>query len=294
MADQTEIREQDLLGRPHGACRQLRHRIDGRQDVWFCRRTRGRLGTRGRRLLGRRERVARHERPRARALLRRPRTREPARCRADGPHLREPGGPDGKPDPLGSARDIRETFARMAMNDYETVALTAGGHTFGKTHGAGPTDQIGPEPEAAPMETGLRLAPTWKSGKGRDAITSGLEGAWTPNPTKWDMGYFDVLFGYEWELGQSPAGAWQWHPKNLKEEDMAPDPRGSLKAHADHDVDRRHGDAHGSGLREDLASLPCQPGRVRRCLRARVVQADPPRHGSEVALPRLGRFRQRI
>jgi catalase-peroxidase len=141
-----------------------------------------------------------------------------------------PEGPDGKPDPIGSARDIRETFERMAMNDYETVALTAGGHTFGKTHGAGPTDQIGPEPEAAPLEAqGFGWLSTWKSGKGRDAITSGLEGAWTSNPTKWDMGYFDVLFGYEWELGQSPAGAWQWHPKNLKEEDMAPDPEDPSK-----------------------------------------------------------------
>jgi len=141
-----------------------------------------------------------------------------------------PEGPDGKPDPLGSARDIRETFARMAMNDYETVALTAGGHTFGKTHGAGPADQVGPEPEAAPIEAmGFGWLSTWKSGKGRDSITSGLEGAWTPNPTKWDMGYFDVLFGYEWELGQSPAGAWQWHPKDLKEEDMAPDPEDPSK-----------------------------------------------------------------
>jgi len=141
-----------------------------------------------------------------------------------------PEGPDGKPDPLGSARDIRETFARMAMNDYETVALTAGGHTFGKTHGAGPVDQIGPEPEAAPMEVqGFGWLSTWKSGKGRDAITSGLEGAWTPNPIKWDNGYFDMLFGYEWELGQSPAGAWQWHAKDLKEEDMAPDPEDPSK-----------------------------------------------------------------
>jgi catalase-peroxidase len=141
-----------------------------------------------------------------------------------------PEGPDGKPDPIASAHDIRETFARMAMNDYETVALTAGGHTFGKTHGAGPADQLGPEPEAAPMEAmGFGWLSTWKSGKGRDAITSGLEGAWTPNPIKWDMGYFDVLFGYEWELGQSPAGAWQWHAKNLKEEDMAPDPENPSK-----------------------------------------------------------------
>ncbi len=141
-----------------------------------------------------------------------------------------PEGPDGKPDPLASAHDIRETFARMAMNDYETVALTAGGHTFGKTHGAGPTDQLGVEPEAAPMETmGFGWLSNWKSGKGRDTITSGLEGAWTSNPTKWDMGYFDLLFGYEWELGQSPAGAWQWHAKDLREEDMAPDPEDPSK-----------------------------------------------------------------
>jgi len=135
-----------------------------------------------------------------------------------------PEGPDGHPDPLASAKDIRETFARMAMNDYETVALTAGGHTFGKTHGAGPVDQVGPEPEAEKMEAmGFGWLSTWKSGLGGDTITSGLEGAWTTNPTKWDMGYFDLLFGYEWELGQSPAGAWQWHAKDLKEEDMAPD-----------------------------------------------------------------------
>ncbi|GMG83924.1 catalase/peroxidase HPI [Paralimibaculum aggregatum] len=135
-----------------------------------------------------------------------------------------PEGPDGKPDPVASGRDIRETFARMAMNDYETVALTAGGHTFGKTHGAGDAAHVGPEPESAPLEAqGLGWLSTYKSGKGRDTITSGLEGAWTPTPTKWDMSYFDVLFGYDWELTKSPAGAWQWTPKDLKEEDMAPD-----------------------------------------------------------------------
>ncbi len=141
-----------------------------------------------------------------------------------------PEGPDGNPDPLGSARDIRETFARMAMNDYETVALTAGGHTFGKMHGAGDVAHVGPEPEGAPIETqGLGWLSTHGSGKGRDTITSGLEGAWTPNPIKWDMGYFDVLFKYEWELVKSPAGAWVWTPKDLAEEDMAPDPEDPSK-----------------------------------------------------------------
>ncbi|MBW7472147.1 catalase/peroxidase HPI [Marinobacter sp. M216] len=141
-----------------------------------------------------------------------------------------PEGPDGNPDPLASAKDIRETFARMAMNDYETVALTAGGHTFGKTHGAGDPDKVGPEPEAAPIEEmGLGWRNSHGSGKGRDAITSGLEGAWTANPTTWDMGYFDVLFKYDWELTKSPAGANQWKPVGLTESDMAPDPEDPSK-----------------------------------------------------------------
>ncbi|MDQ2070310.1 catalase/peroxidase HPI [Natronospira bacteriovora] len=135
-----------------------------------------------------------------------------------------PEGPDGNPDPLASAKDVRETFARMAMNDYETVALTAGGHTFGKTHGAGDPSHVGPEPEAAPLEQmGLGWISDFKSGKGRDTITSGLEGAWTPTPTTWDMSYFDVLFGYEWEVVKSPAGANQWVPKGLADKDHAPD-----------------------------------------------------------------------
>ena len=141
-----------------------------------------------------------------------------------------PEGPDGNPDPLASARDIRETFARMAMNDYETVALTAGGHTFGKTHGAGPVEHVGSEPEGAAIENmGFGWLSTYKSGKGRDTITSGLEGAWTPNPTQWDMGYFDVLFKYDWVLTKSPAGANQWTPKDLEEADMAPDPEDPSK-----------------------------------------------------------------
>jgi catalase-peroxidase len=135
-----------------------------------------------------------------------------------------PQGPNGKPDPVASGRDIRETFARMAMNDEETVALVAGGHTFGKCHGAGDAALVGPEPEGAPVEAmGLGWLSSYRSGKGSDTITSGIEGAWTPNPTKWDNGYFDVLFGYDWELVKSPAGAWQWTPKNLAEKDMAPD-----------------------------------------------------------------------
>ena len=125
-----------------------------------------------------------------------------------------PEGPDGNPDPLASAHDIRETFARMAMNDEETVALVAGGHTFGKAHGNGPADLVGPEPEGASMqEMGLGWMSSHASGKGVDAITSGIEGPWTANPTTWDNGYFDVLFGYEWELTKSPAGANQWTPK---------------------------------------------------------------------------------
>ncbi len=136
-----------------------------------------------------------------------------------------PEGPDGHPDPIASGRDVRETFARMAMNDEETVALTAGGHTFGKTHGAGDASHVGPEPEAAPLEEmGFGWKSSYGSGKGRDTISSGLEGAWTPNPTAWDNGYFDVLFGYEWELTKSPAGANQWRPKDLRPEDHAPDP----------------------------------------------------------------------
>jgi catalase-peroxidase len=135
-----------------------------------------------------------------------------------------PEGPDGNPDPLASAKDIRETFARMAMNDEETVALTAGGHTFGKAHGAGDPKHVGPEPEAAPIEEmGFGWMSSYKSGHGRDTITSGIEGAWTANPIKWDNGYFDLLLGYDWELTKSPAGAHIWHAVNPKEEDLAPD-----------------------------------------------------------------------
>ncbi len=143
-----------------------------------------------------------------------------------------PEGPNGKPDPAASVRDIRETFARMAMNDEETVALIAGGHTFGKTHGAGDAALLGPGPEGAGIdEQGLGWKSKFGSGKGVDTISSGLEGAWTTNPIKWDSGYFDVLFGYEWELVKSPAGAQQWAPKNGAGSDTVPDA---------HDPSRRH------------------------------------------------------
>jgi catalase-peroxidase len=134
-----------------------------------------------------------------------------------------PEGPNGEPDPVASGRDVRETFARMAMNDEETVALVAGGHTFGKCHGAGDAALVGPEPEGASIEDqGLGWKSSFGSGKGDDTISSGIEGAWTPNPVKWDMGYFDMLFGYEWEKVKSPAGAWQWVAKDVPEEHMAP------------------------------------------------------------------------
>ena len=134
-----------------------------------------------------------------------------------------PEGPNGVPDAVASAHDVRETFARMAMNDEETVALIAGGHTFGKTHGAGSATHVGPEPEAAAIEQqGLGWQSSFGSGKGDDTISSGIEGAWTPNPIQWDMGYFDMLFGYDWNLVKSPAGAWQWVPVSPAEEHLAP------------------------------------------------------------------------
>ncbi len=134
-----------------------------------------------------------------------------------------PEGPNGEPSAVKSGRDIRETFARMAMNDEETVALVAGGHTFGKCHGAGDAANVGPEPEGAGIEEqGLGWNSSYGSGKGDYTITSGIEGAWTPNPVKWDMGYFDMLFGYDWDLVKSPAGAWQWVPVNPDENDLAP------------------------------------------------------------------------
>ncbi|KAB8163434.1 catalase/peroxidase HPI [Streptomyces sp. 3MP-14] len=143
-----------------------------------------------------------------------------------------PEGPNGNPDPVAAARDIRETFRRMAMNDEETVALIAGGHTFGKTHGAGPADHVGDDPEAAPLEEqGLGWRNTYGSGKGADAITSGLEVTWTPTPTRWDNSFFETLFAYEWELFKSPAGANQWRPKDGAGAGTVPDAHDASKSH---------------------------------------------------------------
>ena len=144
-----------------------------------------------------------------------------------------PEGPNGQPIALAAARDIRETFRRMAMNDEETVALIAGGHTFGKTHGAGPATHVGPEPEAAPLEAqGLGWKSSYGSGKGGDAITSGLEGAWTPTPVTWDNSFFETLFGYDWDLTKSPAGAWQWVPTDPAAATTVPDAHDPSKRHA--------------------------------------------------------------
>ena len=143
-----------------------------------------------------------------------------------------PEGPDGNPDPVASGRDVRETFARMGMNDEETVALVAGGHTFGKAHGAGDPALVGPEPEAAPLQAqGLGWINRFGSGKGADTTTSGIEGAWKPHPTTWDNGYFDMLFGYEWALTRSPAGAKQWVAQNVRPEHLIPDAHDPSKKH---------------------------------------------------------------
>ena len=166
-----------------------------------------------------------------------------------------PEGPNGKPDPVAAARDIRETFARMAMNDEETVALIAGGHTFGKAHGAAdPNKYVGREPEGAGIEEqGLGWTNSFGSGKGVDTISSGLEGAWTTNPVKWDNNYFENLFGYEWELTKSPAGAQQWKPKDGAAAGTVPDAHDPKKKHAPIDVHDGSVAADGSELREDLA-----------------------------------------
>ena len=191
-----------------------------------------------------------------------------------------PEGPNGNPDPLAAAHDIRETFARMAMDDEETVALIVGGHTFGKCHGAGDPDLVGPEPEGCPVHAqGIGWVSSFGTGKGGDAITSGLEGAWTNEPTTWDNGYFDNLFGYEWELTTSPAGANQWKPTDPAAADKVPDA---------HDPSKRHAPmmlTTDLALRMDPIYEPISrrfhehPEELADRLRQGLVQAAPPRHG---------------
>jgi catalase-peroxidase len=161
-----------------------------------------------------------------------------------------PEGVDGKPDPLKTAKDVRETFLRMAMNDEETVALTAGGHTVGKCHGNGDADLLGPKPEAGDIEDqGFGWINKAKRSIGRDTVSSGIEGAWTTHPTQWDNGYFHLLLNYEWELKKSPAGAWQWEPINIKEADMPVDVEDPSKP--DHDR-CRYGPEDGSGISQNF------------------------------------------
>ncbi|MDQ0689340.1 catalase/peroxidase HPI [Arthrobacter sp. W4I7] len=191
-----------------------------------------------------------------------------------------PEGPMGNADPLAAATFIRETFKRMAMNDEETVALIAGGHTFGKTHGASDADaHVGPEPEGADLEAqGLGWLSTYGSGKGPDTITSGLEVTWTDRPTQWSNRFFEILFGHEWELVQSPAGAKQWVAKDA--EKIIPDAHDPEKKHRPTMLTTRSLAARRPGLRGDLAALPGEPGRVRPRVRQGLVQAAAPRYGS--------------
>ena len=196
-----------------------------------------------------------------------------------------PEGPEGKPDPVAAAVDIRETFGRMAMNDEETAALIVGGHTFGKTHGAGDADLVGPEPEAAPIEQqGLGWKSAYASGKGEDAITSGLEVVWTPTPTKWDNTFLEILYGYEWELTKSPAGAWQFIAKDGAGAGTIPDPFGGAGTRPD-DAGHRRLNARGSDLPRDHQAVAGSPRRAGRRLRQGVVQAAAPRPGTDFPLP---------
>src|SRR6476660_2768971 len=224
VAHQAEIRRQDFVGGPDSLCRQLRAGVDGLQNLRFCRRPRRCLGA-GRAVLGSRGDVARRS-----TLQRRTPTRGAARRGADGPHLRQSRRPEWQTGPIAAAKDVRETFFRMAMNDEETVALIAGGHTFGKTHGAGDPSLVGAEPEAAAIEDqGLGWKSKHGTGKGGDAIGSGLEVTWTQTPTKWDNNFFETLFKYEWELEKSPAGANQWRAKNAPA--ITPDAHDKSKMH---------------------------------------------------------------
>ncbi len=198
-----------------------------------------------------------------------------------------PEGPNGNPDPLAAAHDIRETFARMAMDDEETVALIVGGHTFGKCHGANSADDVGPEPEGCPVHAqGLGWHNTHGTGVGADAVTSGIEGAWTNNPKQWDNGFLDNLYAYDWELTTSPAGAHQWTPKDPEAQGTVPDAHDASTRHAPMMLTTDLALRFDPVYAPDLEALPRAPRGARRRVRQGLVQAAPPRHGTGVALPR--------
>ena len=201
-----------------------------------------------------------------------------------------PEGPNGNPDPLAAARDIRETFRRMAMNDEETVALIAGGHTFGKTHGAAdPDEYVGPEPEGAPLEEqGLGWKNTLRHRQGRRRDHQRPRGHLDRHADQWDNSFFEILFGYEWELTKSPAGRAPVAAEGRRRRGHRPGRPRLVRAPRPDDADDRPRAAVRPDLRADLAALPREPGRVRGRLRPRLVQADPPRHGPDRALPRPG------
>jgi catalase-peroxidase len=276
-----QVRQRPFLGRPDDPGGQRGDRVDGLQDLWLWRGREDIWAARRRHLLGCRDRMAGHQRARQRYSGERE-LENPLAAVQMGLIYVNPEGPNGKPDPVASGRDVRETFARMAMNDDETVALVAGGHTFGKAHGAGDPKLVGPEPEAAPhANPGPGLdQPRLGSGKGGDTTTSGIEGAWKPNPTTWDMGYFKTCCSsYEWELlkqsrrraavGGERGGRGRPDPRRARPDEEAPPD----------DDDRRPVAALRPGLRKDLASFPGEPRRICRCLCPRLVQADPPGHG---------------
>ena len=195
-----------------------------------------------------------------------------------------PEGPEGKPDPVAAAVDIRETFGRMAMNDEETAALIVGGHSFGKTHGAGDGDLVGPEPEAAPIEQqGLGWKSSYGSGKGKDAITSGLEVVWTATPTKWGNGFLQNLYGYEWELTKSPGGRLAVHREGRRRCGHDPRPVRRAGPRPD-DAGHRHLAAGGPDLPRDHQALAGSPRGAGRGVRQGVVQAAAPRHGTDLAV----------
>ena len=192
-----------------------------------------------------------------------------------------PEGVNGHPDPAKTAQHVRETFARMAMNDEETAALTCGGHTVGKAHGRGAVNDIGVEPEAAGVEAqGFGWANPGHDGKATNAFTSGIEGAWTKNPTQWDMGYFENLFNYEWELKKSPAGAWQWEPVNMPEDAKPVDPSDPSVRHNPIMTDADMAMKVDPGLQRDLSQVHGGSRLLCRHIRPRLVQAHPPRHGA--------------